>query len=107
MQVHLQPLALADGADDGVAGDGLAAARELHGDALRTADEDGAGGLRLDHVGAAGLLILGLGDAALDAFFDHVTVNAPEPALRENRLFLLARVRRAMDQVADFSKLEG
>ncbi|TQF77840.1 glycine--tRNA ligase subunit beta [Elioraea sp. Yellowstone] len=45
--------------------------------------------------------------APLDAFFDHVTVNAPEPALRENRLFLLARVRRAMDRVADFSKLEG
>lgn len=44
---------------------------------------------------------------ALDAFFDHVTVNAPEPPLRENRLCLLARVRRAMDQVADFSKLEG
>ncbi len=43
----------------------------------------------------------------LDAFFDHVTVNAPEPALRQNRLLLLARVRRAMDQVADFSKLEG
>jgi glycyl-tRNA synthetase beta chain len=45
--------------------------------------------------------------APLDAFFDHVTVNTPEPALRENRLFLLARVRRAMDRVADFSKLEG
>ncbi|WP_439579057.1 glycine--tRNA ligase subunit beta [Elioraea sp.] len=44
---------------------------------------------------------------ALDAFFDHVTVNAPEPALRENRLGLLARVRRAMDRIADFSKLEG
>jgi glycyl-tRNA synthetase beta chain len=44
---------------------------------------------------------------ALDAFFDHVTVNAPEPALRENRLFLLSRVRRAMDRIADFSKLEG
>ena len=28
----------------------------------------------------------------LDAFFDHVTVNAPDPALRENRLRLLARV---------------
>ncbi|WP_337876493.1 glycine--tRNA ligase subunit beta [Elioraea sp.] len=45
--------------------------------------------------------------APLDAFFDHVTVNTPEPALRENRLFLLARVRRAMGRVADFSKLEG
>jgi glycyl-tRNA synthetase beta chain len=45
--------------------------------------------------------------APLDAFFDRVTVNAPEPALRENRLFLLSRVRRAMDRIADFSKLEG
>jgi glycyl-tRNA synthetase beta chain len=45
--------------------------------------------------------------APLDAFFDHVTVNAPETELRENRLCLLSRVRRAMDQVADFSKLEG
>ena len=43
----------------------------------------------------------------LDAFFDHVTVNAPEPALRRNRLSLLNRVRAAMDQVADFSKIEG
>ena len=43
----------------------------------------------------------------LDAFFDHVTVNAPEPDLRENRLRLLARVRGAMDRIADFSKLEG
>lgn len=45
--------------------------------------------------------------APLDAFFDHVTVNAPEPELRENRLYLLSRVRRAMDRIADFSKLEG
>ncbi len=45
--------------------------------------------------------------APLDAFFDHVTVNAPEPQLRRNRLSLLNRVRAAMDQVADFSKIEG
>ena len=45
--------------------------------------------------------------APLDAFFDHVTVNAPEPDLRRNRLSLLNRVRAAMDQVADFSKIEG
>jgi len=45
--------------------------------------------------------------APLDAFFDRVTVNAPEPALRQNRLFLLSRLRRAMDRIADFSKLEG
>jgi glycyl-tRNA synthetase beta chain len=45
--------------------------------------------------------------APLDAFFDRVTVNAPEPSLRRNRLALLNRVRVAMDQVADFSKIEG
>ena len=43
----------------------------------------------------------------LDAFFDRVTVNAPEPGLRRNRLALLARVRAVIDRVADFSKIEG
>jgi glycyl-tRNA synthetase beta chain len=43
----------------------------------------------------------------LDAFFDHVTVNAPEPELRRNRLRLLNRVRVTMQKVADFSKIEG
>ncbi len=43
----------------------------------------------------------------LDAFFDKVTVNAPEPELRRNRLCLLGQVRATMDQVADFSKIEG
>jgi len=45
--------------------------------------------------------------APLDAFFDHVTVNAPEPDLRRNRLRLLNRVRATMDRVADFSQIEG
>jgi glycyl-tRNA synthetase beta chain len=43
----------------------------------------------------------------LDAFFDKVTVNAPDKALRANRLNLLNRIRSAMDRVADFSKIEG
>ncbi len=43
----------------------------------------------------------------LDAFFERVTVNDRDPALRTNRLRLLSRVRRAMARVADFSKLEG
>ena len=43
----------------------------------------------------------------LDAFFDRVTVNAPESDLRRNRLRLLSQVRAAMDRVADFSKIEG
>jgi glycyl-tRNA synthetase beta chain len=36
-----------------------------------------------------------------------VTVNAPDKALRENRLRLLARVGAAMDRAADFSQIEG
>ncbi|MDA7948456.1 MAG: glycine--tRNA ligase subunit beta [Hyphomicrobiaceae bacterium] len=43
----------------------------------------------------------------VDAFFDHVTVNADDPALRENRLKLLNRIREATYSVADFSKIEG
>jgi len=43
----------------------------------------------------------------LDPFFDRVTVNAPDPELRRNRLCLLNSVRATMGQVADFSKIEG
>ena len=51
----------------------------------------------------------GLADlrAPLDAFFDKVTVNDPDPALRANRLRLLTRVGAAMDRAADFSRIEG
>jgi glycyl-tRNA synthetase beta chain len=43
----------------------------------------------------------------IDAFFDHVTVNDPDPAKRERRLNLLMRFRDAVNQVADFSRIEG
>jgi glycyl-tRNA synthetase beta chain len=43
----------------------------------------------------------------IDEFFDHVTVNDPAAAKRERRLNLLLRFRQAVDQVADFSKVEG
>ncbi len=45
--------------------------------------------------------------APLDAFFDNVTVNADDAAVRTNRLTLLAMIRRTMDRIADFSKIEG
>jgi glycyl-tRNA synthetase beta chain len=45
--------------------------------------------------------------APLDAFFENVTVNAQDAALRANRLRLLSGVRGAMNQVADFSAIEG
>ncbi|KZE28107.1 glycine--tRNA ligase subunit beta [Chelatococcus daeguensis] len=44
---------------------------------------------------------------AVDAFFDKVTVNAEDPALRENRLKLLNAIREATREVADFSRIEG
>ena len=44
---------------------------------------------------------------AVDAFFEKVTVNAPEPELRKNRLQLLNMLRRATLTVADFSKIGG
>jgi len=43
----------------------------------------------------------------IDEFFDKVTVNTDEPKLRENRLRLLSRIRETMNQVADFSQIEG
>jgi glycyl-tRNA synthetase beta chain len=43
--------------------------------------------------------------APVDAFFEHVMVNAEDAALRGNRLALLAGLQRAMNRVADLSRL--
>ena len=43
--------------------------------------------------------------APIDAFFDKVLVNDPDENVRANRLALLARIRHATGQVADFSKI--
>jgi glycyl-tRNA synthetase beta chain len=43
----------------------------------------------------------------VDDFFDRVTVNCDDAKLRENRLRLLSRIRDTMNQVADFSQIEG
>ena len=45
--------------------------------------------------------------APVDAFFDKVTVNDPDPIKRAARLDLLARMRAAVHEVADFSRIEG
>jgi len=45
--------------------------------------------------------------APVDAFFENVTVNDPDPALRRNRLKLLSRIRDIMNRFADFSLIEG
>lgn len=43
--------------------------------------------------------------APVDAFFDHVMVNADDAALKANRQGLLATLHRTMNRVADLSKL--
>jgi glycyl-tRNA synthetase beta chain len=43
--------------------------------------------------------------APVDAFFDAILVNAPEAAVRENRLKLLTQIRAACHTVADFSRI--
>jgi len=43
----------------------------------------------------------------VDAFFERVTVNADDAAVRRNRLSLLAAVAGSMDRIAEFSQIEG
>lgn len=43
----------------------------------------------------------------VDGFFDQVTVNTDNAPVRTNRLKLLARIRTSLNEVADFSKIEG
>jgi glycyl-tRNA synthetase beta chain len=56
---------------------------------------------------AAAMAALSLLREPIDAFFDKVTVNTDEARMRENRLRLLSRIRAVMNQVADFSQIEG
>jgi glycyl-tRNA synthetase beta chain len=51
------------------------------------------------------LQVLAALKAPVDAFFDHVMVNAEDAALRANRLALLATLHAAMNRVADLSRL--
>jgi glycyl-tRNA synthetase beta chain len=52
----------------------------------------------------AGLAVL---RRPVDEFFARVTVNCDNRDLRANRLRLLARIRDTLNQVADFSQIEG
>ena len=45
--------------------------------------------------------------APVDSFFDTVMVNVDDPALRRNRLALLAGLHATMNRVADLSRLAG
>jgi glycyl-tRNA synthetase beta chain len=56
---------------------------------------------------ASKLTALGQLRLPIDAFFDGIVVNDDDPAIRLNRLGLLAIIREKMLMVADFSKIEG
>ncbi len=53
------------------------------------------------------LVALGALRTHIDKFFDEIVVNDDNPAIRKNRLGLLATVREKMLMVADFTKIEG
>jgi glycyl-tRNA synthetase beta chain len=74
--------------------------------ALDLAEPRAAAALEAEDFEGAMAALAGL-RAPVDAFFDHVTVNDPDPEKRETRLVLLARIRNAVHQVADFSRIEG
>lgn len=74
--------------------------------ALKSAEEKAKKAVADEKFGDAMAALASL-RAPIDSFFDKVTVNADDPALRKNRLALLARFRAATAAVADLSKLEG
>ncbi|MDE0702280.1 MAG: glycine--tRNA ligase subunit beta, partial [Rhodospirillaceae bacterium] len=78
-------------------------------DLSRALDTAAAGAQRALEREAFGEAMTALADLRdpIDRFFDEVTVNDPDPALRENRLLLLSNIRAVMDSVADFSRIEG
>ena len=81
--------------------------REILVDALREEGLDAVGAaVEAEDFEGAMAALAGL-RAPIDAFFDGVTVNDPYPAKRAARLSLLARVRAAVHNVADFSRIEG
>ncbi|WP_050588667.1 glycine--tRNA ligase subunit beta [Mesorhizobium sp. L2C066B000] len=56
---------------------------------------------------SAAMLALSVLREPVDSFFERVLVNDEDQAVRANRLALLARIRTATDQVADFSRIAG
>ena len=74
--------------------------------ALDAAEPKAAEAVRAEDFEAAMAALASL-RAPIDAFFDSVIVNDPDPAKRSARLALLERVRAAVHNVADFSRIEG
>ena len=74
--------------------------------AINSAESEAAKAVALQDFAGA-MQALSVLRAPVDAFFEAVMVNDEDPAVRANRLALLARIRSATGQVADFSKIAG
>ena len=72
--------------------------------AVATARAVAADAVAAEDFAAAMSALAGL-RAPVDAFFDGILVNAPDAAIRENRLNLLAAIRAACATVADFGRI--
>jgi glycyl-tRNA synthetase beta chain len=73
---------------------------------IETAHRNAQAALAREDFGAAMSAMANL-RPAVDAFFETVTVNVDEVAIRSNRLKLLNQIREATRAVADFSRIEG
>ena len=74
--------------------------------ALATAAPQAADAVKREDFEAA-MRVLATLRAPVDTFFEDVTVNASDPALRTNRLRLLDGFRNAVHEVADFARIGG
>ena len=74
--------------------------------AIEAVKQDTTAAINVENFGGAMRALAEL-RAPVDAFFEKVTVNDPDPKIRENRLRMLSEIRAATLNVADFSKIAG
>ena len=74
--------------------------------ALNQAESEAAQAIQNEDFSAAMRALSALREP-VDSFFEAVLVNVEDEAVRANRLALLARIRAATGEVADFSKIAG
>jgi glycyl-tRNA synthetase beta chain len=74
--------------------------------AIESVKQDTAAAINVENFAGAMRALAEL-RAPVDAFFDRVTVNTDNEALRVNRLHMLSEIRAATATVADFSRIAG
>ncbi len=74
--------------------------------AIESVKQDTAAAINVENFAGAMRALAEL-RAPVDAFFDKVTVNTDDAALRRNRLHMLSEIRAATLNVADFTKISG